>query len=87
MKENGLAGQFFEALQLKGNGRLGAAKEPCRLRYASGFNDRNQGPEHSDIQADEVHVTVRRSEKLGIFYAISMLERAGRCVRAAFSRD
>jgi hypothetical protein len=67
MKENGFAGQFFEALQLKGNRRLGSAEEPCRLRYASGFNDRNQRAEHSDIQADEVHVTVRRSEKLSIF--------------------
>jgi hypothetical protein len=59
VNENGLAGEFFEALQLKGDGRLSPAQQPRGLRDASGLDDRNQRAEHPNIQADEVHFIAR----------------------------
>ena len=55
VNENGFAGEFFEALQLKGYGRLRSAQQPRGLRDASGLDDLNQRAEHPNIQADEVH--------------------------------
>jgi hypothetical protein len=55
MDENGLAGKLLEALQLKRDRRLGSAQHLCGLGDAPGLDHRNQGAEHPDIQADEVH--------------------------------
>jgi hypothetical protein len=71
VNENGLAGEFFEALQLQGDRRLGSAQQSRSLRDASGLDDRNQRAEHPNIQADEVHFIAHAVESTAFSMQVS----------------
>jgi hypothetical protein len=57
--EDGLSGEFLQALQLKGNRGLRAAEPPCGLGDAAGLDDRHQRAQHADVQIDQVHGVAR----------------------------
>ena len=58
MPEERLVGQFLELLDLEGDGGLRPSQLPCGLGHAPGLHDRDEGPEHPDVDADQRHLTV-----------------------------